>query len=633
MNKYLLLLLLVGSISMIQACKKAEKEEVPPVVVAENIVTEKDTYKLYEIGTVIYKHNLQPNSKIEGKVGSSSLQIGVANDSTLVFVVLPNVFQIGENKITFSINGKNVNVSVKVTSTNLVPSPVEEINSFTANQQTQITSLETIIAKDPQLLNNPDLTNAVNTAKSLTTDFKADFDKLNTQDQLIVANFIASNKPTFEKINTDINSILSALSSSNNGLLRRSAFCTEGTPVEKYKCHWEFLGNRLKEVAFYGSLAYVAFSTMPVTGLFGLGVGAVPAALAAPSMVAVVAVSAKLIIIHFKIAFLLVAGVIKEGQLRTTNTPTIFENGVSTPLPVKIRLRNIQVQDNSTKLNWLKIGMVLVDNYNSFCDKLKLSKFKFLFGGLRTLDATPFKLSHISINNISNSKVLFAGLEGTAADPKFKFTTNETSEQLFNFDLTYNDGVNLPVTITIPSKLKTGGCNLNTFTDSRDGKVYKKVQIGTQEWMAENLNYATGNSWCYNDNSSNCTIYGRLYDWETAKKACPSGWHLPSDAEWTTLTNFLGGESVAGGKMMSTGTQYWNSPNTATNSSCFSGLPGGQRHFDGSMLSLREVGVWWSSTEYDTNLVWNRALYYNNGSVFRGYNLKAYGFSVRCLRD
>jgi uncharacterized protein (TIGR02145 family) len=280
--------------------------------------------------------------------------------------------------------------------------------------------------------------------------------------------------------------------------------------------------------------------------------------------------------------------------------------------------------------------MVLVDNYNSFCDKLKLSKFKFLFGGLRTLDVSPFKLSHISINNISNAKVLFAGLEGTAADPKFKFTTNETSEQLFNFDLTYNDGVNLPVTITIPSKLKTGGCNLNTFTDSRDGKVYKKVQIGTQEWMAENLNYATGNRWCYDNNAANCDIYGRLYDWETAKKACPSGWHLPSDAEWTTLTNFLGGESVAGGKMKSTGTQYWQSPNTyATNSSCLSGLPGGSRNGLGTFYDVGSNGFWWSSTENltTTTNAWHRYLGYGNGDVYRDNSSKTNGYSVRCLRD
>jgi uncharacterized protein (TIGR02145 family) len=259
-----------------------------------------------------------------------------------------------------------------------------------------------------------------------------------------------------------------------------------------------------------------------------------------------------------------------------------------------------------------------------------------LFGGLRTLDVSPFKLSHISINNISNSKVLFAGMEGTVANPKIKFTSIEKSVQLFNFDLIYNDGVNLPVSITIPSRLNTDPCNFTTFTDSRDGKVYKKIKIGTQEWMAENLNYLTGNSICYDDNDSICNIYGRLYDWETAKNACPSGWHLPSDAEWVTLTNFLGGESVAGGKMKRTGTQYWRSPNAnATNSSCFSGLPGGGATFLNGVTfgGIGLTGVWWTSTERDTKEAFYNVLAYNNALVNRQALPKYYAHSVRCIKD
>ena len=179
----------------------------------------------------------------------------------------------------------------------------------------------------------------------------------------------------------------------------------------------------------------------------------------------------------------------------------------------------------------------------------------------------------------------------------------------------------------------TDVCNLSTFTDSRDGKVYKKVQIGTQEWMAENLNYATGNSWCYDDNPSNCSVYGRMYDWETAKTACPSGWHLPSDAEWSTLTTFLGGV-IAGGKMKSTGTQYWQSPNTdATNSSCLSGLPGGNRYFDGTFYFIGTYGVWWSSSESTTSFAYSRALNYNSGVVTTYDTNKKNGLSVRCVRD
>ena len=111
------------------------------------------------------------------------------------------------------------------------------------------------------------------------------------------------------------------------------------------------------------------------------------------------------------------------------------------------------------------------------------------------------------------------------------------------------------------------------LTDKRDGKTYKTVKIGTQEWMAENLAYkpSSGNYWAYDDDNSNVAKYGYLYDWETAKKVCPSGWHLPSDEEWTTLTDYLGGEDVAGTKMKST--SGWKEDGNGTNESGFSALP------------------------------------------------------------
>ena len=125
------------------------------------------------------------------------------------------------------------------------------------------------------------------------------------------------------------------------------------------------------------------------------------------------------------------------------------------------------------------------------------------------------------------------------------------------------------------------------------------------------------------------------------KNLCPSGWHIPSDTEWTTLTNYLGGESVAGGKMKSSGTAYWTSPNlAATNESGFSALPGGYRNNDGSFYVIRGNAFFWSATENDFNYAWNRYLGTSHGIVFRnfdGFNInfgsKSVGASVRCLRD
>jgi len=174
--------------------------------------------------------------------------------------------------------------------------------------------------------------------------------------------------------------------------------------------------------------------------------------------------------------------------------------------------------------------------------------------------------------------------------------------------------------------------NPQPFVDSRDGKTYKIVEIGNQIWMAENLNYDMGGSWCYENSSVNCDKYGRLYNWDAARVACPQGWHLPSDSEWSSLTNYLGGEEVAGGKLKST--SGWESPNFgATNSSGFTGLPGGYRNTDGSFGDLSSIGYWWSSTEYSTADAWTRGMYYLSAYVYRNIGSKSGGFSVRCLKD
>ena len=200
------------------------------------------------------------------------------------------------------------------------------------------------------------------------------------------------------------------------------------------------------------------------------------------------------------------------------------------------------------------------------------------------------------------------------------------------------------------------------ITDSRDGKTYKTVQIGTQCWMTQNLNIGTriaGSSnqtnnsiiekFCYNNDDNNCNTYGGLYQWDEAMQysttpgvqgICPTAWHLPTDAEWTTLTTFLGGESIAGGKMKSTGTTQtgtglWIAPNTgATNSSSFTALPGGGRYGNGSFWTLAGSAVFWSSSQYDAATAWYRYLSYSYEGVdrYHGYN-KTYGFSIRCLKD
>ncbi len=229
-------------------------------------------------------------------------------------------------------------------------------------------------------------------------------------------------------------------------------------------------------------------------------------------------------------------------------------------------------------------------------------------------------------------------------------TTNATDYEWDFGDGTYSKEVNPSKTftvegtysITLTAKGEGGTTSLkkqlvikskfSSFTDPRDGQSYKIVKIGNQWWFAQNLNYQTGNSWCYDNNPANCATFGRLYDWQTAMAACPNGWHIPSDSEWVQLITYLGGENLAGGKMKTiTG---WDAPNiNATDSSGFSALPGGIINSNG-FYGIGSVGYWWSSTENGNLFAWDIELRNNSENVTRySFANKQDGFSVRCIKD
>jgi uncharacterized protein (TIGR02145 family) len=189
------------------------------------------------------------------------------------------------------------------------------------------------------------------------------------------------------------------------------------------------------------------------------------------------------------------------------------------------------------------------------------------------------------------------------------------------------------------------------FTDSRDNHSYQWVKIGTQTWMAENLaflpkvsssfHFSNSGSYYVYDYEDSVTseavkspkylTYGTLYNWESAKTACPPGWRLPKDEDWTQLTDHL--DPMAGGKLKEAGTDHWARPNTnGGNESGFTALPGGFRNNDGGFESIGNHGYFWSSTEYDTLHAWARLLSYGRNSVSSYSGNKNRGFSVRCIK-
>jgi uncharacterized protein (TIGR02145 family) len=193
-----------------------------------------------------------------------------------------------------------------------------------------------------------------------------------------------------------------------------------------------------------------------------------------------------------------------------------------------------------------------------------------------------------------------------------------------------------------------------------DGNLYYAVTIGTQTWMTENLKttkYNDGTNiplvidsiawsnlttpaycWYNNDEATYKNVYGALYNWHAVNtgKLCPIGWHVPTDEEWTTLTTYLGGESVAGGKLKEVGIAHWTDPNTgATNEVGFTALPGGFRFYNGEFRVIGLWGLWWSTTTYK----YHASLAYCRGTGFLAYQVyneasnKQCGKSVRCVKD
>ncbi len=234
-------------------------------------------------------------------------------------------------------------------------------------------------------------------------------------------------------------------------------------------------------------------------------------------------------------------------------------------------------------------------------------------------------------------------------------------------------GVDTLGSLTVFSVFENCG---DSLCDERDGKYYQTVLIGTQCWMAENLNVGmminsnTGGQlqtdngviekYCYNNNAANCNIYGGLYEWKEAMQyvtsegtqgICPEGWHFPTDNEWKILEGTVDSQypvgdpewdlagtirgSDAGGNLKEAGTTHWNSPNTgATNSSGFTALPGGDRsNGSGNFYDLNNKSYFWSSSQSPASFVWTRGLQNSHQYIYRGDYYKEIGFSVRCLKD
>ena len=227
-----------------------------------------------------------------------------------------------------------------------------------------------------------------------------------------------------------------------------------------------------------------------------------------------------------------------------------------------------------------------------------------------------------------------------AGTPPNGFVFNGWVEENYESNVVFANASNTTTTFIMPSSdvyisaIFFGIPTPNdTSTFDYGGQTYKTVVIGGKRWMAENLNYdpADGSgSWCYDNQDSNCVKYGRLYNWNTAKVACPSGWHLPDTAEWRRLVETAGGIRTAGSKLKSS--SGWDSYSGigSTDEFQFSALPGGYRLSSGSFGGAGFSGRWWAATGSNA---YRRDVNYNSDTMNEYSSEKDVGYSVRCVMD
>ncbi len=264
--------------------------------------------------------------------------------------------------------------------------------------------------------------------------------------------------------------------------------------------------------------------------------------------------------------------------------------------------------------------------------------------------ATDLGCGNITVNCNGSSKTITGYNVSTPACGTTYAATFTLDPGTYNFTASCS-GVNWSGTVSVTA----GGCSTMQLTG---GGTQTEVTICSQTWKVKNLDvstYRNGNpipqvtdpvawaalttgAWCYyNNDPAMGAIYGKLYNWYAVndpRGLAPAGWHIPTDAEWTTLSTCLGGVTVAGGKMREAGTAHWASPNSgATNSSGFTGLPGGFRSYVGDFTDWPYQGYWWSSTSSTSYASWYRNLFFNTTDIYRNTGEKRDGFSVRCVKD
>lgn len=360
------------------------------------------------------------------------------------------------------------------------------------------------------------------------------------------------------------------------------------------------------------------------------------------------------------------AKVIERGVCWSTGEPSILDSKTSDGIGAGSFTSNISDLNPAT-LYWVRA--YATNSFGTGYGMAMMLLTKGQYPNATTLPATDITTTTVTLNGIVNPNHLTSSVT-------FEYGTTTAYGQTSNAiesPVSGNTNVNVSVNITgldpattyhfrvvSQNSLGTSYGDDMTFAttitgitgtlNDINGNIYHSIGIGYQMWMVENLRTtlfndntaiplvtditawnnlsSPGYTWYNNDEANFNTTYGAMYNWYAVNtgKLCPSGWHIPTDAEWTTLLSFLGGESIAGGKLKETGIAHWLNPNVgATNETGFTALPGGDRNSNGTFYSIGEQGNWWSSTENPLSNAYKIAIRYDEIIVYRDNLNKQYG--------
>ena len=346
----------------------------------------------------------------------------------------------------------------------------------------------------------------------------------------------------------------------------------------------------------------------------------------------------------------------KSGVYKTTSVIP-FCNAQPVNFYLTVNYRSLNPNDVNSNLpygDFAKMFENVILAYDDYVDAMNEPLlYKPSYGSVtRKLDMNTF-LS-VPSGGISNNKVTLLNTQMTNSDWQLFFATDEATTQDFSFDVIYDDGY-ARLSHSVAATISDCGSSVTDI----DGNVYQTVNIAGLYWMKENLktthfsdgsvieeretdslweysNIGEVSAWCYYDqNSSYNNDYGKLYNWyavNDSRNVCPVGWHVPSEFEWMSMIDYLGGASVAGGKLKEVGTLHWNSPNVdASDSSGFAGLPGGIRMFGYNDIGTR--GVWWTSDGYNSTSAYSYFVSSYDTYASPEIHNKIFGASVRCVKD